>query len=542
MQPGPPSNAPAADSGLSSEVIRDQLATVLESPEFAKRPVLRKFLSFVVGKYLAGQSHTIKEYTVATEVFGRRENFDSLKNSIVRMQAGRLRRALERYYFTYGAHDPVKIEMPKGSYVPAFLDLSDSESGKGESGREPADSELITPYGPTVAVMPLANLTGDPAQEYFCDGLTEELTHELARFQGILVVAGYSTIQMKGEKLSARELGRRLGARFLVEGAMRREADKLKFSVRLVDTITGLQIWGEQYRRELKAQSLIALQEDIAGNVAGKIADPFGVICAQLSRESQKKPAKSFNTYDAFLKFHDYNTSFSAESLTGALPALEQAVAENPESGLAWSLLANVSAIIYSLGYPLLNTTSEKIMALALKGVSLEPGNQLVRIIHALALFLYDDREGFFREAELAVELNPHNPASVGFIGWARALYGDWKPGLALLKEAMELNRLFPGWYRIALYFDLYRRRQYLEAFEEARLVNMPHLFWDPLLRAAALGQLGRMSEAHMAISALLQAKPDFPASARRLIGFLVKTDDCFESLLDGLSKAGLTI
>lgn len=93
-----------------------------------------------------------------------------------------------------------------------------------------------------------------------------------------------------------------------------------------------------------------------------------------------------------------------------------------------------------------------------------------------MALFLYDDREGFCREAEPAVEPNPHNPAAVGFIGWARALYGDWKPGLALLKEAMGLNRLFPGWYRIAV-------------------------------------------------------KPDFPVSARRLIGFLVKTDDCFESL-----------
>jgi hypothetical protein len=126
---------------------------------------------------------------VAVEVLGRRESFDASKDSIVRIQAGRLRRALERYYASCSGHDPVKIEIPKGSYVPTFHKLSTGEPGKGKAWPEWEGARPTESPGPTVAVLPLVNMTNDPAQEYFADGLTEELPHELARFQGLSVVA-----------------------------------------------------------------------------------------------------------------------------------------------------------------------------------------------------------------------------------------------------------------------------------------------------------------------------------------------------------------
>jgi adenylate cyclase len=104
---------------------------------------------------------------------------------------------------------------------------------------------------PSVAVMPLGNLTGDPGLEYFADGLAEELTHELARFRGLRVIASHSTFPMKEVKAGAGVRNQRLGARFLVEGGVRKEEEIIKISVRLVDTMTGVQIWGEQYRRKL---------------------------------------------------------------------------------------------------------------------------------------------------------------------------------------------------------------------------------------------------------------------------------------------------
>lgn len=538
----PPSPVATQVVGVSEEAIKVQLAKLLASPEFARRPVLRNFLSFVVEKVLAGQAHEVKEYTVAIEVFGRRENFDTSRDSIVRIQAGRLRRALERYYASCTSHDPVRIEIPRGSYVPTFHKLSAGEPGKRKSWPQWGGAMPTESLGPTVAVIPLVNLTNDPGQEYFADGLTEELTHELARFQCLSVVASYSTIQLKNEKAAAREMAQRLGVRFLLEGGVRRDPDIIKISVRLIDTATELQVWREQYRRELKAESLIALQEEIAGKVAGKIGDLFGVISSRMSRESQKKPPDNLNTYDAFLKYFHYHFSLSSESFAAAFKALEDAVAEEPESGLAWSLLAHLYANNYALEYSQASTSLETATAMARKGVALDPGNQLAHLILSFVLFLQNERDSFFREAEMAFALNPNNPASISWIGWGRALYGDWESGLALLAKGMRLNPHCPGWYHAAPYFDYYRRGRYPEALAAAKQFNTPQLFWDPLLLAAALGQMGRELEARAEVERLLVLKPDFPTRASQLISMYVKSPILMEAILAGLQKAGLRI
>jgi adenylate cyclase len=523
--------------------VRDQLAKLFASPEFVRRPVLRSFLSFVVEKVLAGRAHEVKEYTVAIEVFDRRENFDTSKDSIVRIQAGRLRRALERYYASCSGHDPVRIEIPRGSYVPTFHKISTGEPGKGgESWPEWGGARPTESPGPTVAVLPLVNMTNDPGQEYFADGLTEELTHELARYQGLSVVASYSTIQMKNERAGAREMAQRLGVRFLLEGGVRRDPDIIKISVRLIDAATELQVWREQYRRELKTVSLIALQEEIAGKVAGKIGDLFGVISTRMSKESQKKPPESLNTYDALLRYFHYVFCLSSESFTAAFKALGDAVAEEPENGLAWSLLAHLYANNYALEHGDAGTSLETATAMARKGVALDPGNQLAHLILAFVLFLHNERDSFFREAEISFALNPNNPANISWVGWARALYGDWEPGLALLAKGMRLNPHCPGWYYAAPYFDYFRQGKYPEALEAARQFNTPQLFWDPLLLAAALGQMGREREARAEVDRLLALKPDFPARGSCLISMYVKTPSLVEAILDGLRKAGLKI
>lgn len=543
-KPGSPPTPSGAEPGFSREMIKNQLAAVLASSEFAGRAVLRKFLSYVVEKDLAGRSHEIKEYTIATEVFGRSESFDGVKDSIVRMQAGRLRRALERYYASNGALDPIRIEIPKGTYVPVFLRPSTTRPGNVNTCQEPAHTTFITPSGPKVAVMPLLNLTGDQSQEYFCDGLTEELSQELARYQGIRVVASHSTLHLKGQKTGAIELGHKLGARFIVEGAMRRDAGFLKFSVRLIDTMDGLQIWGEQYRRELKADSLIVMQEDIARRVAGILGDLFGVISTQLSREYHKKPVENLTTYDAFLRFHQYERSLSPESLAGAYSALERAVKDDPESGLAWSLLSNLHAhfCVFGIEHPRGNPTLDEAAAMSRKGVSLEPANQLVRALNAQIFLMTGQKDAFLREAEIAYDLNPNNPTIVGLIGWMRALYGDWEYGLGLMEKAIELNPFFPGWYQVVPFLHFYRQRMYPEALHRAQVFNMPQLFWDPALRLAALGKMGLIDDARPVIAELLRLKPDFPIRGRHLCGFFVKESDLVDEFFDGLNRAGLGI
>jgi adenylate cyclase len=535
----PPPDSVAAAS-FPEETVRQQLGTILASPEFQGLATLANFLRFVVEKTLVGCAHEIKGYTVATQVLGRKEDFDGDKDPIVRIMAGRLRRALERYYLIQGQEDQIRIDIPKGSYVPRFREAS--RNGPQAAPAVPAGPAPARPPGPYVAVMPLLNLTGDGEQEYFTDGLAEELTSELARFQDLRVIAFQSSLRWKGKQIDAREVGRGLGVRFLVEGSVRKEAGSIKISVRLIDTLNGVQIWGDQYRRELKADTLIALQEEIARRVAAKIGSEYGIIPLTLSRESRKKPPESLETYEAFLRFYHHATILSPQTFSETLSVLEQAVTRDPDSGLAWSLLAFLYCQNYTLQFSPLETTVEQALVAAQKGAALEPENQMTRAALAHVHFFRNKRELFLSEAETAMALNPNAPALIGFLGWLLALYGEWERGLAILGKAMELHPHYPGWFHMAPYFDFYRQGRYAEAYQEAQQLQMPQLFWDPLLRAAALGQLGREREAGEALAELLHLRPDFPTKGPWLIGCYVKFEPLANALLDGLRLAGLTI
>lgn len=204
----------AADSKPTPEAIRNQLERILQSTEFRASDKQRKFLAFVVDETLEDRSSQLKGFTVAVAVYGRNEKFDPQVDPIVRVEAGRLRRALEHYYLTAGKNDPVRIHISKGSYVPTFRAVRISPAGENSSTLEQADR--APSIVPSIAVMPLINGTGDKKQDYFTDGLTEELTSELARYQDFQVIASQSTMRFKGQTFDPIQIGRDLKVRFLL--------------------------------------------------------------------------------------------------------------------------------------------------------------------------------------------------------------------------------------------------------------------------------------------------------------------------------------
>ena len=526
----------------TEEAIRQQLDKILISSKLVNSPNLRNFLRFIVEKTLAGEAADIKGYNVATQVLGRKADFDPNLDPIVRIQAGRLRRALELYYGVQGKSDAVVIDVPKGSYVPVFRAVSRQEGAGFVIPGVRQEPILAPPSGPSVAVMPLLNLTDDRKQEYFIEGLAEELTSELARYQELRVIAYQSTRHWKGKKIDSRAAGQDLGVRFLVGGSIRKDAKTVKIDLHLVDTQNGQRVWGEQYCRELKADSLIALQEEIARQVVARLGSLYGIILQTLSRESRRKPPESLETYEAFLRFYHHATIMSPQTFAETLSVLEQAVRWEPESGFSWSLLAFLYGQSYSLQLFPMESPLEQALVAAQKGAALEPDNQMTRAALAHVHFFRNERELFLPEAEIALALNPNAPGPIGFLGWLLALFGEWERGLAILKKGRELNPHYPGWFHLAPYFYLYLQERYEEAYQEALVFQMPQLFWDPLLRAAALGRLGREQEGARALAELLQLRPDFPNAGPFLISCYAKFPYLVEGLLDGLRLAGLKI
>ena len=528
----------AADTKPRPEAIRDQLERILGSEEFRASDKQRAFLSFVVDETLADRSSQLKGYTIAVSVYGRPDGFDPQVDPIVRVEAGRLRRALDRYYLTAGKNDPVRIKIPKGRYVPKFHTVQAPPPGTKTHPPQRDAGALTT--GPSVAVMPLINLTGGKKQEYFTDGLTEELTAEIARYQDFQVIASQSTMRFKGRQIDPREVGRDLGVRFLLTGSVRKDSKTVKVSIRLVDTSTAEQIWGESYKRDQTAADLIAVQEEIANRVIGAIADQFGLIQRRLSRESRKKAPADLKAYDAILRFYHYETELTPVAFEKALAALEQAIEIDPEYGLAWSMLGHLHADNHALGFCEIEASLEKALTFAQKGVALAPDNQFARDALTLVYFHRGDKEFFLQHAEETIALNPNSPYVVGVAGWHMMLYGQWDQGLTLLKKGMQLNPYYPSWFHLAPYMDYYRRDEYEKAFAEALKFNFPEIYLDPVMRAAALGQLGRQDEANNAASQLLEMVPDFAPRSRAMISRYVKVDSLVDKVIEGLRKAGL--
>jgi adenylate cyclase len=232
--------------------------------------------------------------------------------------------------------------------------------------------------------------------------LAEEITNELARYQDLRVIAFQSTLRWKDAKFDAREVGRDLNIRFFLEGSIRKEARLIKITVRLVDTLNGLQVWGDQYQRQLRPDKLIALQEEIAQKVAAKIGSEYGIIPRNLSKESRKKPPESLDTYEAFLLFYHHVNVLTTETFEETLRVLEQAVTREPECGLAWSQLAHLYVMNYTLQFSPLKTPFEKALIFAKKAVSLDPQNQQVRATMANLHFRHNERDLFLLEAEKA--------------------------------------------------------------------------------------------------------------------------------------------
>ena len=413
----------------------------------------------------------------------------------------------------------------------------DSDSNTSE---EISETQIDSSAKPGIIVLPLSNLTGEAEQEYFAKGLTEELSIELTRYEDFRVIGFRIKDYFDNDTEEHKKLLNELGANFVIQGSVRKYKNKIKVSVRLTDAFTKEQLWGEQFKRELNPSNLISIQEDIARETVTIIANEYGIIPQRIAKESKKKAPTELDTYEAILRYYNYQIHHTPETAQVAFISLEQALNKNPESGEALAMLTSLYGTRYELDLPDSSNSLEKLVELSDKAIKLEPQDQLVRIIYAWRFFVLNQREKFLYEIEKALELNPNSPFRIGAIGFFLSLFGEWEKGKELLDRAMKQNIGYPSWYYGATTMYYYRLNEFEKAYEEALKYDVPAIFWGPMLRAATLGQLGRLTDAQQNISDLMELKPDFETKARYLISRYVKEDELVEKIVDGLVKAGL--
>lgn len=242
-----------------------QLEKILASKPFVHSSRLCRFLRVAVERALAGEADKLKEYAIGRDVFDRGEHYDPRIDSIVRVEARRLRSKLQLYYNKLGAGDPVRIVFRQGSYVPAFRRAEPPGiPGLPETG--PSAPELDTR---AVAVLPFANLSSEPDQEYFCDGITDEIINTLAGIPALKVIARTSVFHFRQRTGDVRDIGRRLGVGTIIEGSVRKSGEYLRISASVVDAATGRRLRTASFDREM--EQVFAIQDEIARDIAGSL-------------------------------------------------------------------------------------------------------------------------------------------------------------------------------------------------------------------------------------------------------------------------------
>lgn len=520
------------DNHVTEAEIRAQLDRILEHREFEATDRLRNFLAFVVEESLAGRSAGIKGRLIARRVFGRREDFDPSRDPVVRIEAGRLRRRLEHYYFVAGENDPIRIEIPKGRYVPSFT--RQSQRPKSAGWRDEAEQPPLGEEGPTIAILPFRELTSEPRWSYFASGLVEELVNEVNQYEHVIAVP-------------CRPVGARVdgspfcyGARFLLEGSVRRDDTELKIAANLTDTVLVRQVWGQSYKVPLEASHLIRTQEDLARDVIAAIADDYGVIARRMIGESRHKPPLELSSYEALLRYHHYMLLLSEDAAQEALVSLGQATELEPGYGPAWAALANLYAHAWLLDRPGVHEPLATALEYARRGVTLAPESQLARTIMSYVWLLRGEMSRFAAEVEAALGLNPYALNHSGTIGYLLAMAGEVDRAEKLLRRAIEMSPSHPVWFHHGMFIVHYRRGEYEEALGAIETASRRVSFWDYVQIAAALGMLGRTDEANATMQELRQVKPDFERRVMELLPRTGTPPDFWPDLLEGLRRAGL--
>ena len=384
---------------------------------------------------------------------------------------------------------------------------------------------------PVLVVVPFANLSAE-ADEYFADGLTEDIITNLARFRDLRVIGGASSFQFKGRAIDLRELCDRTHAGYVVQGSVRRAAGHVRISAQLIEGASGVQLWGDRYDREMV--DIFALQDEVTRTVAATLGVKIQDVALQ---RALKKNADELGAYDCMLRARRYTWMLSAEAHAEARDLLERAVELDPLSADAHALLANVYLGEHRFEMNPRPNPIGRALVHALAATRLDPQNAYARCWLAIVHFFRRENERFEAEAQLALSLNPNDPETLADVGHYYAFMGQFERGAELSRRAQQLNPLHPGWYHFSFARLHYDQKDYEETIADTEKIGLPHFYWTHLLAAAAKGQLGH-PDAGAAVARIFEVKPGFSARAELQKWNAAPAD--LEHILAGLRKAGL--
>jgi adenylate cyclase len=391
------------------------------------------------------------------------------------------------------------------------------------------------PDKPSIAVMPFANLSGDPEQDYFVDGMVIEVVEALSRIRSIFVIGGGSTLSLKGKAVSPQDVGRQFGVRYVLEGSVRKAGGRVRIGVQLTDAADGMQVWTHRFEETL--DDIFVLQDRVALGVAGKI-EPT-VEQAEI-RRSSARPTESVSSYDLYLRAVPVFRVFSRAETLKALELLDRAIALDPGNGQALALAASCHRTIVLYGWSD-DPEDNRRLGLEMAGRALQAAAEDATVLASVAndlAFLRQDGRAAVAIVDRAITLNPGS-ANVWFnSGFVRLLAGDLDAAVEHLETATRLDPTGPSRGARMLYTAM--ARFYQGRFNEAvTLLKERNLMSEsPGCYAYLAASYGQLQDRPAAREALSRFQALTPRPIDAMIRAVALDPAQLKMVLDGIAVA----
>jgi adenylate cyclase len=388
----------------------------------------------------------------------------------------------------------------------------------GASGLQASDPAraVASEERPAVAVLPFDNLSGDPTQDYFSDGLTEDIITDLARNDELLVIARNSTFAYRDNPSDVRAVGAELGAGYVVEGSARRVGDRLRVTAQLVETETGAHRWSESYDRRF--EDVFAVQAELTAQIVAALVSHVSRSEAEAARS---RPTGSLRAYDLVLRGRQHqHGALTAQSLLEARDAFARALTLDSNYAAAHAYLGLTYIKDHALG--LTGRATEADLQIGLEhiraAIRLQPDLGVGYQALSFALAETGDYEGAIRAAERAVEINPNDPDTLEALAKAQVRFGAYDAAVANAERALRLHPFAPQYYSYVYGQALYAAGRYEEADDvlDECLLRAPEEPNCLRMRAAVLVRIDRMAEARTTMARLVALDPTFSLSGER--------------------------
>jgi adenylate cyclase len=401
----------------------------------------------------------------------------------------------------------------------------------------PARASLPLPDKPSIAVLPFTNMSGDSDQEYFADGMVEDIITGLSRIKWLFVIARNSTFVYKGKAIDVKKVGRELGVRYVLEGSVRKSGNRVRVTGQLIDTASATHVWAERYDRAL--DDIFALQDELTMSVIGAIEPTLRR--AEIERAKRKRP-DSLDAYDLYLRALPFAFTAMPEFMDQALPLLRQAVAIEPDYALAHAYIAWCNEIRHLRG-GLHDETRAAGLRHAHLAIATGGDDATALAVAAFVIgILEQDYQTVFNAFYRAMALSPSSAQAFGFSSIIRAWAGDSRTSVEHAETAIRLSPFdpliyFPHIGSAIAHFFAGDFDEAARAASRAAQAN-PRFSIPCVLQAAALASLGRIDEAKASAQRLLSLEPTFSVGSFSAVKFT--SPERLSMLAEALRRAGL--